>query len=110
LRGDHQKCLLGDVLAAHAKPPALVRVTTHMLEPVTLAEHAQTGAFWRRRYVGPHRPAEACDPAFWDDFSSAPELWHFEAIAWRRRSRLRGLIERAVISESLGSLAEAGNF
>jgi hypothetical protein len=95
LRGDRQKFLLGDVLAAHAKPPALVRVTTHMLEPVTLAEHAQTGAFWRRRYVGPHRPAEAFDPAFWDDFSSAPELWHFEAIAWRRRSRLRGLIERA---------------
>lgn len=95
LRGDRQEFLFGDVLAAHPKPPALVRVTTHMLEPVTLAEHAETGAFWRRRYVGPHRPAETFDPEFWDDFSSAPELWHFEAIAWRRRSRLRGLIARA---------------
>jgi hypothetical protein len=95
LRGDRQKFLVGEVLDAQTRPPALVRVTTHMLEPVSLAEHTKTGAFWRRRYVGPHRPAEALDPDFWDDFTSAPELWHFEAIAWRRRSRLGPVIARA---------------
>jgi hypothetical protein len=95
LRGDRQSFLVGDALAARPTPPAFVRVTTHMLEPVTLAEHAQTGAWWRRRYVGPHRPAEALDPEFWEDFSSAPELWHVEAIAWRRRSRLGPLLARA---------------
>jgi hypothetical protein len=95
LRGDEQSFLVGDVLRAHATPPALVRVTTHMLEPVSLACHAETGAWWKRRYVGPHRPAEALDPDFWEDASAEPELWHFEAICWRRRSRLRPLMERA---------------
>ena len=27
--------------------PALVRVTTHMLEPVSARTHAETGAWWR---------------------------------------------------------------
>jgi hypothetical protein len=95
LRGDEQSFLVGEVLRAHEAPPKLVRVTTHMLEPVSLARHAETGAWWRRRYVGPHRPAEALDGDFWADSSAEPELWHFEAIAWRRRSRLGPLIERA---------------
>jgi hypothetical protein len=95
LRGDKQSFLAGDVLRAQPTPPALVRVTTHMLEPASLAEHAATGAWWRRRYVGPHRPAEALDHDFWADFSAEPELWHFEAIAWRRRSRLGPSLARA---------------
>jgi hypothetical protein len=97
LRGDRQSFLVGDVLGAHSKPPAFVRVTTHMLEPVSLEQHAQTGAWWRRRYIGPHRPAEALDPEFWADSSAEPELWHFEAICWRRRSRLAPLIRRAAL-------------
>ncbi|HTV22737.1 MAG TPA: lipase maturation factor family protein, partial [Polyangiaceae bacterium] len=95
LRGQAQSFLRGSALEQHATPPARVRVTTHMLEPVSLAEHAETGAWWKRSYVGPHRPAEALDPEFWDDASAEPELWHFEAIAWRRRSRLGPWLERA---------------
>lgn len=97
LRGNEQSFLVGDVLSAHSRPPALVRVTTHMLEPVSLEQHAQSGAWWRRRYVGPHRPAEALDPEFWADASAEPELWHFEAICWRRRSRLGPLLARAAV-------------
>lgn len=95
LRGQAQSFLTGSVLDEHPEPPARVRVTTHMLEPVSLREHAQTGAWWQRSYVGPHRPAETLDPEFWADNSGAPELWHFEAIAWRRRSRIAPWMERA---------------
>jgi Lipase maturation factor len=100
LRGDDQSFLVGDVLQSQPKPPALVRVTTHMLEPLSLEQHARTGAWWRRRYVGPHRPAEALDPELWADSSAEPELWHFEAISWRRRSRLGPLLERAATGRS----------
>ena len=95
LRGQAQSFLAGEALEAHATPPARVRVTTHMLEPVSLAEHAETGAWWKRSYVGPHRPAEALDPEFWADAAAEPELWHFEAIGWRRRSRIAPWMDRA---------------
>lgn len=95
LRGSRQGFLVGDVLSAQPTPPARVRVTTHMLEPVSLRCHAETGAWWRRTYVGPHRPAEGLDPELWEDSSAEPELWHFEAIAWRRRSRIARLMKRA---------------
>jgi len=95
LRGERPGFLVSEVLDAHSAPPARVRVTTHMLEPVSLAEHLETGAWWTRRYVGPHRPAEALDLEFWEDACAEPELWHFEAICWRRRSRLGPWLERA---------------
>ena len=95
LRGQRQNFLCGEVLAQHAQPPAWVRVTTHMLEPVSAREHARSGDWWRRSYVGPHLPAERYDPEFWSDALGEPELWHFEAICWRRRSRLGTLMERA---------------
>ena len=95
LRGERPGFLVSPVLDAHAAPPAQVRVTTHMLEPVSLSEHLETGAWWTRRYVGPHRPPEALDLAFWEDASAEPELWHFEAICWRRRSRLGPWLDRA---------------
>ena len=95
LRGRALPFFESDVLRARATPPALVRITTHMLEPVSLDTHAATGAWWSRRYVGPHRPAEKLDPHFWDDTSAEPELWHVEAICWRRRSRLGPLLQRA---------------
>jgi hypothetical protein len=95
LRGDEQSFLVGAVLEQHSAPPLLVRVTVHMLVPVSLEQHRKTGAYWQRRYVGPHRPAEALDDGFWSDSSAEPELWHFEAIHWRRRSRLAPLMQRA---------------
>lgn len=85
----------GDVLQAHAEPPKMARITTIMLEPVSLEEHRKTGKWWKRSYVGPHAPPREFDPNFWDDALAEPELWHFDAIFWRRRSRLGPLIERA---------------
>jgi hypothetical protein len=86
----------GDVMDAHPEPPKMARITTIMLEPVTLEEHRKTGKWWKRSYVGPHAPPREFDPNFWDDALAEPELWHFDSIFWRRRSRLGSIIRRAV--------------
>ena len=67
-----------------------------MLEPLPLKEHFATGNWWKRTYVGPHAPPRRVEPHFWDDFLPEPEMWHFDAIFWRRRSRLKGLMDRAL--------------
>ncbi len=79
----------------HGGPPVLARLTTVMLEPVSLAEHRATGKWWKRTYIGPHTPPNELDPHFWDDYLPDPEMWHFDAIFWRRRSRLRPILDRA---------------
>jgi hypothetical protein len=82
-------------LQAHATPPIAARITTIMLEPASIEEHRRTGNYWKRTYIGPHVAAHEHDPEFWQDTLGEPELWHFEAIFWRRRSKLRPLIDRA---------------
>ncbi|HMI92748.1 MAG TPA: hypothetical protein VK509_15335, partial [Polyangiales bacterium] len=59
------------------------------------AEHRASGRWWKRTYVGPHVPPQELDREFYDDVLGHPELWHFDAIFWRRRSSLAPLIERA---------------
>ena len=86
----------GSAVAERGEPPRSVRVTTVMLEPVTLKEHAETGVFWKRTYIGPHAAPQQFDPEFDDDVLGDPELWHFDAIFWRRRSRLRPFMQRAL--------------
>jgi hypothetical protein len=61
-----------------------------------MKEHRESGIWWKRRYIGPHTTAQKYDPEFFDDFFGEPELWHFDAIACRRRSRLRPLLDRAL--------------
>jgi hypothetical protein len=75
--------------------PLAARITTVLLEPVSVQEHAQSGRYWKRTYIGPHVPARENDPLFWTDCYGEPELWHFEAIFWRRRSYLGPLLARA---------------
>ena len=86
-------------LQQNKERPLAARLTTIMLEPASLDEHKQTGAYWKRTYIGPHVPARELDPQFWDDIFGEPELWHFESIFWRRRSRLRPLLQRALEPE-----------
>jgi hypothetical protein len=83
----------GSVLERHKEPPQAVRISTVMLEPVPLKEHFETGRWWKRSYIGPHMPTRQNDPTLWDDFLPEPELWHFDSIMWRRRSRLKRLID-----------------
>lgn len=96
LRGSGLSLVGGGAIATHAGPPLLVRMTTVMLEPVSLEEHRKTGVWWKRSYVGPHVSPQELDPRFSEDAIAEPELWHFDAIFWRRRSRLRGLMDRAL--------------
>jgi hypothetical protein len=86
-------------LQRHKELPVAARLTTIMLEPVSLEEHRATGNYWKRTYIGPHVPAREHDPEFWRDVFGEPELWHFEAIMWRRRSVLRPLLDRAQARE-----------
>ncbi|HKU43731.1 MAG TPA: lipase maturation factor family protein [Polyangiales bacterium] len=80
----------------HDTPPRFARVTTVMLEPTTLRELRETGRWWKRTYIGPHVPTHEYDPEFWSDAFGEPELWHPEAIMWRRRSRFAELMKRSL--------------
>lgn len=76
-------------------PPVSARITTTMLEPAPLKEHLETGKWWKRTYVGPHMPPYEHDPHFWEHILPDSEMWHFDAIFWRRRSKLHGIMERS---------------
>ena len=89
------KFMKGTVLKQHEGPPVLTRINTIFLEPASLAEHRADGRWWRRHYVGPHIPPRGRDPHFWDDLLPEPEMWHFDAIFWRRRCRLHPMMERS---------------
>ena len=89
----------GTELAQRTDPFKAARITTVMLEPLSIAEKRRTGAWWKRTYVGPHVPAQELDTEFNDYVLGAAELWHFDAIFWRRRSYLRPLMDRAAAGD-----------
>ncbi|HEX4339697.1 MAG TPA: lipase maturation factor family protein [Polyangiaceae bacterium] len=84
------------VLGQHAEPPLATRISTVMLEPVSLKEKATTGAWWKRTYIGPHTAPRRKDPDFWKYAWPEPELWHHDAIFWRRRSPLKKVMDRSL--------------
>jgi hypothetical protein len=85
-----------EVSKQHTTPPRAARITTIMLEPTSFEQRKQTGKSWKRTYIGPHVPTHEYDPDFWHDAFGEPELWHFEAIMWRQRSRFKELMDRSV--------------
>jgi hypothetical protein len=86
----------GSELSKRKDPPVCARITTVMLDPVSLEEHKQTGHWWKRTTIGPHTPPREHDPLFWDELLPDPELWHYEAIFWRSRSRFGKIMKRAL--------------
>jgi hypothetical protein len=90
---------VGSDLPDRSDPLKSVRITTVMLEPVSLKQHAATGDWWTRKYIGPHSPPQQFDSEFDQDVFGEPELWHFDAIFWRRRSSLRPLMQRALAQD-----------
>lgn len=86
----------GSELSKRKEPPVGARITTVMLDPVSLEEHKRTGHWWKRTTIGPHTPPREHDPLFWDELLPDPELWHFEAIFWRSRSRFGKIMKRAL--------------
>jgi hypothetical protein len=95
LRGEGLVIFKGKVLEEHESPPVSMRITTVVLEPVSLKRHMETGEWWKRTYIGPHVPPQELDPDHWQYMLAEPELWHFDSIFWRRRSRLKRLIDAA---------------
>lgn len=84
----------------HTTPPIAARISTVMLEPESYAHMRATGEYWKRTYIGPHVPTHDFDPDFWQDVHGEPELWHFEAVLWRKRSRLKGLIDLSLAGKT----------
>ena len=89
------KLARGEATQTHDSPPIAARITTMMLESVSMQERRRTGKLWKRSYIGPHVPTYQRDADFYEDAFGEPELWHPESILWRRRSRLHDLMERA---------------
>jgi hypothetical protein len=108
LEGHGNDFMRGTALKERKDPPVLARITTVMLEPATLEEHRATGRWWRRSYVGPHTPPRRIDERFWQEFLPEPEMWHPENVAWRRRSKLKSLMDRAAAGEDPMRLALEG--
>jgi hypothetical protein len=99
LRGAADGLMHCPALQQHSERPRAVRVSTVMLEAVDIARHRASGVWWSRRYIGPHTPPQEIDPEFDADMLGEPELWHFDAIFWRRRSKLQPLLTRAAAAE-----------
>jgi hypothetical protein len=80
-------------------PPRWIRAQTYMLEPTSISEVRRTGQWWKRTYIGPHLPATAA----LSDYSKAafpePELWHWENVAWVKRSRFKAVLDHAAAGE-----------
>lgn len=96
LEGQGMDFMKPTALADHKEPPIAARISTVMLEPVSIKEHLETGKWWKRSYIGPHAPPKRIDPHFWEAFLPEPEMWHYDAIFWRRRSKLDRVMKRSL--------------
>ncbi len=95
-------------LSKERPAPLHARVTTHLLTPTTLQEHAATGKWWTREYIGPHLPEMQSDPSLWQDMFLPPECWHLEEVIWKRRSRLRDISARRRAGDDAHAAVLAG--
>lgn len=67
-------------------PPAAVRITFYRFQPTTLAERRETGHWWTRTFAGTHQPPTRRDDRIWKQRYLPPELFHPDAIHWKRRA------------------------
>jgi hypothetical protein len=85
-------------------PPKLVRATVQMLERTSVAEVRSSGRWWTRTRIGPHLPETGLRPEFWTQQYPEPECWHWDQIAWLKRSRFQPVLARAHGAERPGEL------
>lgn len=67
-------------------PPTYVRISLRALTPASLQTRARAGESWRVRHVGTLLSARQRDPLVFDRWLSPPELFHPDALHWRRKS------------------------
>ena len=80
--------------------PLMGRITIAMLEPTSVAEKNRTGNYWKRTYIGPHNAPFRQIEGFWERVIPVPELWHWDDVIWKKRSKLGRLMRRALAGES----------
>ncbi len=68
-------------------PPRFMRVSLHRATPTTVEENKRTGEWLHCTPAGFHIHATEHDPEVMKRWLSPPELFHFEALRWRRRAR-----------------------
>jgi hypothetical protein len=86
------------------EPPKLARMRTYLLRPTSFEEHARSGAWWTRELVGPHYPARARNPHFWQLWLPNPELFDFDDVVWKERTVLGKLMDPESRSADLTAL------
>jgi Lipase maturation factor len=69
-----------------ARPPLQVRVNLYRFQPTSFREWRQTGRWWTRHFAATHFPARSLNPGFWQLRSGHAELFHWDAVYWRRWS------------------------
>ena len=73
-------------------PPRLVRMTLYRFQPTTPAERHCSGRWWTRTFAGTHLPPTQLNTRFWEQPTFGADLFHPDAIHWKRRSpRIRAL-------------------
>ncbi|MGB7441856.1 MAG: lipase maturation factor family protein [Coleofasciculaceae cyanobacterium] len=101
-----QRLLMGDSVVASlfghnpfpssSRPPVAIRVNLYMYQPTTPEEQARTGKWWVRTLIGEHLPPTSLDREALRQLLPDPELFHWDALIWKRRSReLNSLINLA---------------
>jgi hypothetical protein len=80
--------------------PVMGRISIHMLEPTTIEQQRRTGNYWTRVYIGPHLAPFGKIDHFWERAIPVPELWHWDDVIWKRRSKLGRLMRRALAGEA----------
>jgi hypothetical protein len=73
--------------------PKLARMRTYLLRPASLEEHAKSGAWWTREVIGPHYPARERNDHFWQLWLPDPELFDFDDVVWKERTRLGRIMD-----------------
>ncbi|MEY4512951.1 MAG: hypothetical protein RLZZ450_5073 [Pseudomonadota bacterium] len=101
-------------------PPTYVRISLRALTPASLETHGRTGESWRVRDAGTLLSARERDALVFDHWLSPPELFHPDAVHWRRKSPAlcemtqaiaSGIpLDRAVCLRSELSAAEVATF
>jgi hypothetical protein len=91
-----------------AEPPKLARMRTYLLRPASFEEHRKSGVWWTREVVGPHYPARAQNPQFWQLWLPHPELFDFDDVVWKERSALGKLMDPEARTTDLDALASEG--
>jgi hypothetical protein len=85
--------LFRSVPFSHQNPPTRIRVSLYRFQPTTFAERKATGKWWNQKFAGTHLPERGLNPDVWKMRTTQPELFHWDAVYWRRWSPATQRIE-----------------